>query len=225
MHEMAAALDELEADQKVSAIVLTGSEKAFAAGADIKELSQNQFPNVYSSNFLSQWSRISKCRIPVIAAVNGYALGGGCELAMMCDIIYAGAKAKFGQPEIALGIIPGAGGTQRLTRAVGKSRAMEMCLSGVPISAEEAVQIGLASRVFPPEKLVEESIKLAEKMGTHSRLALTICKEAVNTALETTLQEGLHFEARLFQLTFATKDKEEGTKAFLEKRTPNFTNQ
>jgi len=225
MIEVANALTEFQDDQTIGAIVITGSEKAFAAGADIKELSANRFPGVYKSNFLSHWNAVALCRIPIIAAVNGYALGGGCELAMMCDIIYAGTNAKFGQPEINLGIIPGAGGTQRLVRSVGKSRAMEMCLSGLPISAEEDQQIGLVSRVFQPDKVLPEAIKLAEKIASQSRLISMICKEAVNTAYETSLREGLHFEARLFQSAFATEDSKEGTTAFVEKRTPKFKNE
>lgn len=231
MVELTAALDAFEQDQKIAAVVLTGSEKAFAAGADIKEMQHITYAQCIRDNFLNGWSRVARLNKPIIAAVNGYALGGGCELAMMCDIIYAGDKAKFGQPEIAIGkqwcvggwpfswrtlmqhfffsisdagTIPGAGGTQRLTRAVGKSKAMEMCLTGNMIDAVEAERMGLVSKVFPAGELVDQAVALAEKIGTHSPLAVTLAKEAVNTAYETSLQEGLKFEKRHFHATFAT---------------------
>lgn len=225
MAELSTALDAYEKDDQVGVIVLTGSEKAFAAGADIKEMQNNTYSKCIRSNFLNDWSRVSRCQKPIIAAVNGYALGGGCELAMMCDIIYAGDKAKFGQPEIALGTVPGAGGTQRLTRVVGKSKAMEICLTGNMIDAQEAEKTGLVSKVFPADQLVTEAIKLGEKISTHSPLIVQLCKEAVNTAYETTLQEGLKFEKRTFHATFSTKDRLEGMTAFVEKRAPKFTSE
>ncbi|XP_014616227.1 PREDICTED: probable enoyl-CoA hydratase, mitochondrial [Polistes canadensis] len=225
MTELNEAIGELDENDNVGAIVITGSEKAFAAGADIKEMVNNTYSHSLKGNFLSFWNSVSKVVKPVIAAVNGYALGGGCELAMMCDIIYAGDKAKFGQPEIAIGTIPGAGGTQRLTRIVGKSKAMEIVLSGNPITAEEAEKCGLVSKVFPSDKVVQEAIKLGEKIASHSQLIVSMAKESVNMAYETTLQEGLHFEKRMFHGTFATADRKEGMIAFTEKRPPKFTNQ
>ncbi|XP_059475841.1 enoyl-CoA hydratase, mitochondrial-like [Neocloeon triangulifer] len=224
MNDVNAALGALEADESVGAIVLTGSEKAFAAGADIKEMQNNDFSSNIRSNFLCHWSNMSNTRKPIIAAVNGYALGGGCEVAMMCDIIYASDKAKFGQPEIAIGTIPGAGGTQRLTRVVGKSKAMEMCLTGNMIDAQEALKLGLVSKVVPADKLVEEAVKLGEKIASHSPLIVSLCKESVNAAYETTLEQGLRQEKRLFHATFATADRKEGMTAFVEKRPPKFTN-
>ncbi|KAK4873587.1 hypothetical protein RN001_012947 [Aquatica leii] len=206
MDEVTEALKKLDADESVGAIIITGSEKAFAAGADIKEMQNITYAQCITKNFLSGWDQITKVKKPVIAAVNGYALGGGCEVAMMCDIIYAGEKAKFGQPEILIGTIPGAGGTQRLTRSVGKSKAMEIVLTGNQVTAQEAEKMGLVSKIFPPEKLLDETIKLAEKIAANSPIALALAKESVNTALETTLAEGLHFEKRAFHGTFATKD-------------------
>ncbi|CAG0884414.1 unnamed protein product [Darwinula stevensoni] len=223
MKEVAMALDDLERDSAIGAIILTGSGKAFAAGADIKEMQNQEFSNVFGGNFLNHWTRISDCKKPVIAAVNGYALGGGCEMAMMCDIIYAGEKAKFGQPEIAIGTIPGAGGSQRLTRVAGKSKAMEMVLTGEMISAHEAEKMGIVSKVFPTEELLPAALKLAEKIASHSKIVTQMCKEAVNAAYETTLREGLHIERRLFHATFATRDRKEGMSAFIEKRSPKFT--
>jgi len=202
--------------------VLTGSEKAFAAGADIKEMLPLTFQNVYKGGFLSHWTRISAFKKPVIAAVNGFALGGGCELAMMCDIIYAGDKAQFGQPEITLGTIPGAGGTQRLTKIIGKSKTMELVLSGNKISAQEAQTSGLVSKVFPADKLIEESIKLAEKISSHSPIIVRMAKEAVNASLELSLSNGLQYEKKAFHQTFATADRKEGMSAFIEKRGANF---
>lgn len=224
MKELNTALDGYESDKSIGAIVITGSEKAFAAGADIKEMQSNTYSDCIMGNFLSDWTRVARCQKPIIAAVNGYALGGGCELAMMCDIIYAGDKAKFGQPEIALGTIPGAGGSQRLTRVVGKSKAMEMCLTGNMINAEEAEKMGLVSKVIPADKLLSEAVKLGEKISSHSGLIVQLCKEAVNTAYETTLQEGLKFERRTFHATFSTEDQKEGMTAFVEKRPAKFTN-
>jgi len=223
MDELIRALNEFDNDPKVGAIVVTGSEKAFAAGADIKEMQNREFQNNYKENFLGWWSNITLVRKPIIAAVNGYALGGGCEVAMMCDIIYAGDKARFGQPEITIGTIPGAGGTQRLTRAIGKSRAMEMNLTGVPITAEEASQWGLVSRIFPAASLVEEAVKSADKIASHSKIITQICKESTNSAYELSLHEGMRFEKRMFQSTFATNDRKEGMTAFVEKRKPNWT--
>lgn len=204
MKELSVALDTFEADKSVGAIVLTGSEKAFAAGADIKEMQNNTYSKCILGNFLNDWTRVAKCQKPIIAAVNGYALGGGCELAMMCDIIYAGNNAKFGQPEIAIGTIPGAGGTQRLTRVVGKSKAMEICLTGNMIDAQEAEKMGLVSKVFPSGDLVTKAVQLGEKISSHSPLIVQLCKESVNTAYETTLNEGLKFERRTFHATFST---------------------
>ncbi|KZS16779.1 Enoyl-CoA hydratase [Daphnia magna] len=223
MREVSDALDDLEKDKDVGAVIITGSEKAFAAGADIKEMQNNTFAHVYGGNFLNHWNRVAQCKKPVIAAVNGYALGGGCELAMMCDIILAGENAKFGQPEIAIGTIPGAGGTQRLIRSIGKSKAMEMCLTGLPITAQEAEKLGLVSRICAPKELVSEAVKMGEKIASHSKLIVAMCKESVNQAYETTLQEGLLFEKRTFHTTFATDDRKEGMTAFAEKRQPNFT--
>ncbi|XP_066027139.1 enoyl-CoA hydratase, mitochondrial-like [Pocillopora verrucosa] len=223
MSELQDALDDFETDKNVGAIVITGSEKAFAAGADIKEMQNLTYQKCLLGDFLAHWTRVARCKKPVIAAVNGFALGGGCELAMMCDIIYAGNKAKFGQPEILLGTIPGAGGTQRLPRAVGKSLAMEMILTGDPISAEDAQKSGLVSKVFPAEELVDEAIKTAAKISSLSKIAVQIAKEAVNTGYEMSLAEGLHFEKRMFHSTFSTDDRKEGMTAFVEKRKAEFT--
>ncbi|OCT72077.1 enoyl-CoA hydratase, short chain, 1, mitochondrial L homeolog isoform X1 [Xenopus laevis] len=223
MTELNQALDTFEEDPNIGAIVITGSEKAFAAGADIKEMQNRTFQECYRGNFLSHWNHVSFVKKPVIAAVNGYALGGGCELAMMCDIIYAGEKAQFGQPEILLGTIPGAGGTQRLTRAVGKSLAMEMVLSGDRISAQEAQQAGLVSKVHPVDSVVDQAIICGEKISRNSKLIVSIAKEAVSGAFELSLAEGNRLEKRLFHSTFATDDRKEGMTAFVEKRKANFT--
>ncbi|CAF3059726.1 unnamed protein product [Rotaria socialis] len=225
MKELSTVLESLDKDDKIGCIVLTGSTRAFAAGADIKEMQNNKLAQVVGSGFLDQWSAVARVKKPIIAAVNGFALGGGCELSMMCDIIYAGEKAEFGQPEIIIGTIPGAGGTQRLPRYVGKSKAMEMVLTGDRINAKEAEKIGLVSAVFPVDKLVDEAIKTAEKIASHSRIVVQLAKEAVNTAFETTLAEGNRFEKRLFHTTFGLADRKEGMTAFLEKRKPNFTGQ
>jgi enoyl-CoA hydratase len=223
--ELGQALDEFEGDDAIGAILLTGSEKAFAAGADIKEMKDRTFVDVYRSDFITRgWERIAQCRKPVIAAVAGYALGGGCEMAMMCDIILAAENAKFGQPEITLGVLPGAGGTQRLTRLVGKAKAMEMCLSGRMMDAAEAERAGLVSRVLPTEQLLEEALKLAERIAGMSAPIALMVKEAVNRAYETTLAEGIRFERRLFHAAFATEDQKEGMAAFVEKRQPAFKN-
>jgi len=224
MREVNDAVEKFEKDDNVGALVITGSERAFAAGADIKEMQHSNYSQNIKGNFLNHWNQVASCRKPVIAAVNGFALGGGCELAMMCDIIYAGDKAKFGQPEISIGTIPGAGGTQRLPRYIGKSKAMEMALTGLPITAQEAVEAGLVSKVFPADQLVAEAVKLGEKISSHSRLIVALCKESVNAAYETTLHQGLHFEKRTFHATFATDDRKEGMTAFVEKRAPTFTN-
>ncbi len=225
MTELGQAIDGFEADEAIGAIVITGSEKAFAAGADIKEMAGYTYMDVYKSNFITRnWERVARSRKPVIAAVAGFALGGGCELAMMCDFILAGDNAKFGQPEINLGIIPGAGGTQRLTRFVGKSKAMEMVLTGRNIDAQEAERCGLVSRVVPVAELVDEAIKVAERIAKLSQPVVMMAKEAVNRAYETTLEEGIRYERRLFHSTFATADQKEGMAAFSEKRQPDFKN-
>ncbi|KAK0405714.1 hypothetical protein QR680_018153 [Steinernema hermaphroditum] len=216
------SLDQLDNDKFIGAIVITGSERAFAAGADIKEMVGRDFASTFSNRFLEDWTKVTQVRKPVIAAVNGFALGGGCELAMMCDIIYAGDKAFFGQPEINIGTIPGAGGTQRLTRVVGKSLAMEMCLTGNRISAQEAKESGLVAKIFPAGKLVDEAIKLGERISAQSPLIVQMAKEAVNSAYEMTLKDGLQFERRFFHTTFATKDRKEGMTAFAEKRKPQW---
>jgi enoyl-CoA hydratase len=220
--ELGKALDVLEADAAIGAIVLTGNEKAFAAGADISEMKDKTYPDTYLEDFVTSWERVSYCRKPIIAAVSGFALGGGCEMAMMCDIILAADTAKFGQPEITLGIIPGAGGTQRLTRLVGKAKAMEMCLTGRMMDASEAERSGLVSRVLPAADLLDEAKKVARKIAGFSRPAVMMAKESVNKAYETTLKEGIQFERRLFQSTFASNDQKEGMNAFLEKRQPAF---
>lgn len=222
--ELTEAVSAYDSDDTIGAIVVTGSERAFAAGADIKEMINNNYSRNVKVGLLGQWDNLSKCKKPVIAAVNGFALGGGCELAMMCDIIYAGEKAKFGQPEISIGTMPGAGGTQRMSRSCGKSFTMEVCLSGNQITAQDALSRGLVSKVFPPEKLVDEAIKLAEKISEHSPLIVSLVKESVNYAYESNLSQGLQFEKKLFYSTFATDDQKEGMTAFIEKRKPNFTN-
>src|SRR6201997_2188315 len=219
--EIAAAVDDLEADDRIGCIVVTGSEKAFAAGADIKEMQPKHFIEMFASDFISiRGDRVAQCRKPTIAAVSGYALGGGCELAMMCDIIIAADAAKFGQPEITLGTIPGIGGTQRLTRAVGKSKAMDLCLTGRMMDATEAERSGLVSRVVPADKLMDEVMAAAEKIASMSQPAAGMAKEAVNRAFETTLAEGMNVERNLFHSTFALEDRAEGMAAFIEKRKP-----
>jgi enoyl-CoA hydratase len=219
--EIAAAVDDLEADDKVGCILLTGSEKAFAAGADIKEMQPKTFIDMFASDFTAiGGDRVARCRKPTIAAVSGYALGGGCELAMMCDIIIAADTAKFGQPEITLGTIPGIGGTQRLTRAIGKSKAMDLCLTGRMMDAAEAERSGLVSRVVPADKLMEEALAAAEKIAAMSHPAAAMAKEAINRAFETPLSEGMNVERNLFHSTFALEDRSEGMAAFIEKRKP-----
>lgn len=224
MEELSTALDAFEKDERVGCVVLTGSEKAFAAGADIKEMQPFDFTQAYLTDLITPWDRVARNRKPIIAAVAGYALGGGCELAMMCDFILAADTAKFGQPEITLGVMPGAGGTQRLTRFVGKSKAMEMCLTGRMMSAEEAERSGLVSRVVPADDLLEEALKVAEKIAEFSLPVVMLTKESVNRAYETTLAEGIRFERRVFHATFATEDQTEGMNAFIEKRAPQFRN-
>ncbi len=225
MTELTRALDDFEADDDIGAIVLTGNEKAFAAGADIKEMQAKNYIDAYLGDFITAgWERVASCRKPVIAAVSGYALGGGCELAMMCDFIIAADNAKFGQPEVTLGILPGAGGTQRLTRLVGKSKSMEMCLTGRMMDAQEAERVGLVSRVVSVSELVEDAVKTATKIAESSRPITMMVKESVNRAYETTLAEGVRFERRLFHASFATEDQKEGMAAFIEKRKPNFKN-
>jgi enoyl-CoA hydratase len=219
--EIAKAVDALEAEPKIGCIVVTGSDKAFAAGADIKEMQPKGFIDMFASDFAAiGGDRIAKCRKPTIAAVAGYALGGGCELAMMCDIIIAADTAKFGQPEITLGTIPGIGGTQRLTRAVGKSKAMDLCLTGRMMDAAEAERSGLVSRIVPADKLMEEVLAAAEKIAAMSQPAAAMAKEAINRAFETPLADGLNVERNLFHATFALEDRSEGMAAFIEKRKP-----
>jgi len=225
IEELGTALDDLEADDAVGAIVLTGSEKAFAAGADIKEMQPKSYMDCYLDDFITDgWERVAATRKPTIAAVAGYALGGGCEMAMMCDFIIAADTAKFGQPEITLGVIPGAGGTQRLTRFVGKSKAMEMCLTGRMMDADEAERCGLVSRVVPADELLDDALKTAGKIAAMSRPSVYMAKESVNRSYETTLAEGVRFERRLFHSCFATEDQTEGMAAFAEKRKPDFKN-
>jgi enoyl-CoA hydratase len=224
LSELLAAVEAFEADQKIGALVLTGSEKAFAAGADIKEMQSRGYAEMYLADFFSGWEQFTRLRKPIIAAVSGYALGGGCELAMMCDFIIAAETAKFGQPEITLGVIPGMGGSQRLTRFVGKSKAMDMCLTGRMMDAAEAERSGLVSRVVPAGELIEEALKAAAKIAVFSLPAVMMTKEAVNRSYETTLSEGLRFERRLFHSLFAFEDQKEGMAAFAEKRSANFQN-
>jgi enoyl-CoA hydratase len=221
--DIGSALDVFEGDDDIGAIVLTGSDKAFAAGADIKEMQDKTYMQAYRQDFITDgWERVAQCRKPVIAAVAGFALGGGCEIAMMCDFILAADNAKFGQPEIKLGIIPGAGGTQRLTRFVGKSKAMEMCLTGRMMDAEEAERAGLVSRIVPLADLVDEAVKVATEIAGMSHPIVMMAKECVNRAYQTTLSEGVLFERRVFHSAFATEDQSEGMSAFVEKRKPEF---
>ena len=227
MRELASALDAFEGDDNIGCMVVTGSDKAFAAGADIKAMKEKSYMDVFKEDFITaEWERISRCRKPVIAAVAGYALGGGCELAMMCDFIIAADNARFGQPEINLAIIPGAGGTQRLPRFVGKSKAMEMVLLGQArmMDAAEAERVGLVSRVVPVAELMNEAIKAAGKICELSLPVVMMAKESVNRAFETTLAEGVRFERRLFHSGFAVEDQKEGMAAFVEKRKPVFRN-
>jgi enoyl-CoA hydratase len=225
VREMGTALDGFEADEAIGAVVITGSEKAFAAGADIKEMQPQGYMDVYLGDFITKgWERVTTCRKPIIAAVAGYALGGGCEMAMMCDFILAADSARFGQPEIKLGTIPGAGGTQRLPRFVGKAKAMEMVLTGRMMDAAEAERAGLVSRIVPAAELVAEALKVAGEIAKLSRPSVMMAKEAVNRAYEATLAEGIRFERRLFHSTFALEDQKEGMQAFIDKRPPAFKN-
>jgi len=222
--EVIAALEAFDADPGIGAIVITGSEKAFAAGADIKEMQDKSYIDMYMADFFGGWEAMTRIRKPIIAAVAGYALGGGCELAMLCDFIVAADTAKFGQPEITLGVMPGMGGSQRLTRFVGKSKAMDMCLTGRMMDAAEAERSGLVSRVVPAGELIEEALKAAAKIAEFSIPAAMMAKEAVNRSYETTLSEGLRFERRVFHSMFALDDQKEGMAAFAEKRQPSFRN-
>ncbi|TBW07727.1 enoyl-CoA hydratase [Azotobacter chroococcum subsp. isscasi] len=224
MEELGEALRRFERDAAIRATVVTGNDKAFAAGADIVELQAKSFSDVYLEDFVTAgWEEVTRCRKPVIAAVAGLALGGGCELAMMCDFIVAADNARFGQPEVRVGTLPGAGGTQRLTRAIGKAKAMDMCLTGRSLDAEEALRYGLVSRVVPLERLLDEALSVAAQIAGHSAMAVRLNKEAVNRAHETTLAEGVRFERRLLHASFATEDRREGMQAFVEKRPPQWT--
>lgn len=222
--ELETALFGFEADEGIGCVVLTGSEKAFAAGADIKEMRDKDFAEAFLGDFLARWDSVTRARKPIIAAVSGFALGGGCELAMMCDFIVAADTAQFGQPEIKIGVIPGAGGTQRLTRAIGKAKAMDMCLTGRTMGAEEAERAGLVSRIAPAGDLIAEALKAAAAIAAMSAPAVLMAKEAVNRAFESTLAEGVRYERRLFYSLFATQDQKEGMTAFIEKRKPAFKN-
>ena len=224
LSELVAALGAFDADPAIGAIVITGSEKAFAAGADIKEMQHKTYVDAFLEDFFGGWDNVGRVRKPLIAAVAGYALGGGCELAMMCDFIIAADNAKFGQPEITLGVMPGMGGSQRLTRAVGKSKAMDMCLTGRMMDAAEAERSGLVSRIVPAGELLDEALAAATKIADFSLPSVMMAKEAVNRAFETSLAEGLRFEKRLFHSMFALDDQSEGMTAFVEKRKANFTN-
>ncbi len=223
MGELRDALKDLDAHDDVRVIILTGNEKAFAAGADIKQMADKSAVDMLKVDQFSTWDQIRKTHKPLIAAVSGFALGGGCELAMTCDMIVASETAKFGQPEIKIGVMPGAGGTQRLTRAIGKARAMEMVLTGKFISADEALAFGLINRVVPVEMYMYEAVSLAREIAAMSPVSARLAKESVNRAFETHLDEGLHFERKNFYLTFASEDQKEGMKAFVEKRKPDFT--
>jgi enoyl-CoA hydratase len=222
MEELVSAVTAMDSDPGVGAVVITGSGKAFAAGADIKEMAAQGYMDMYAADWFRGWEDLTRLRIPLIAAVSGFALGGGCELAMMCDFIIAGDNAKFGQPEINLGVVPGMGGSQRLTRAVGKAKAMDMILTGRFIDADEAERSGLVARVVPAADTVEEALKAAEVIASKSKPAAMLAKEAVNAAFETGLAQGVLFERRLFHSLFASEDQKEGMAAFAEKRQPEF---
>jgi enoyl-CoA hydratase len=223
--ELLSAVEAFDADANVGCILMTGSDKAFAAGADIKEMADQSYIDIFRADFTADYERLARVRKPIIAAVAGFALGGGCELAMMCDLIIAADNAKFGQPEIKLGVIPGIGGTQRLTRAVGKAKAMDLILTGRMMDAAEAERSGLVARVVPAASLMEEAMKVAETIAAMSQPSLIAAKEAVNRSFETSLAEGVRFERRVFHALFATKDRKEGMAAFIEKRPPRFTNE
>jgi enoyl-CoA hydratase len=222
--DLTAALDGFEADAEIGCIVITGSEKAFAAGADIKEMSGKTYMDMFANDFPASWERVARTRKPLIAAVAGFALGGGCELAMMCDLLIAADNAKFGQPEIKLGVIPGIGGTQRLTRAIGKAKTMDLCLTGRMMDVQEAERAGLVSRIVPLADLMSETLKAAETIAGMSLPTLMVAKESVNRSFESSLTEGLRFERRVFHGLFATEDQTEGMAAFVEKRPPQFKN-
>src|SRR6516225_7366402 len=222
--EVAAAVDAFEADDAIGCMVITGSEKAFAAGADIKEMAGMSYMDAFMGNFAATWDRVAHARKPVIAAVAGYALGGGCELAMQCDLIIAADNARFGQPEIKLGVIPGIGGTQRLTHAVGKAKAMDLVLTGRMMDAGEAERAGLVARVVPLQNLLDEALKVAATIASMSLPSVLAAKEAVNRAFQASLAEGIRFERRVFHSLFATRDQKEGMAAFIEKRPPKFEN-
>lgn len=225
MDALAAALSTFEGDSAIGCIVLTGDQKAFAAGADIRAIKDFDYMAAYQGDFITRnWESLRHCRKPVIAAVAGYALGGGCELALMCDTIYAAENARFGLPEVKLGTLPGAGGTQRLPRAAGKAKAMDLCLTGRFIDAAEAERCGLVARVFPTETLIQETLAVAQTIAGHSLPVLMMIKESINRAFETSLSEGLLFERRTFHASFALEDQKEGMTAFLEKRPPQFKN-
>ncbi|KAA0022412.1 enoyl-CoA hydratase [Antrihabitans cavernicola] len=224
LQELVVALDDLETDDGIGAILITGSERAFAAGADIKEMQPKSYMDMFMADFFAGWDRLASARKPTIAAVSGFALGGGCELAMLCDILLASDTAKFGQPEIKLGVIPGIGGSQRLTRAVGKAKAMDLVLTGRNMDAEEAERAGLVARVIPADELLDEALKTAETIASMSLPVAMVAKEAVNRSFETTLSEGVRFERRVFHSLFATEDQKEGMAAFVEKRAPEFKN-
>ena len=224
VRELSAAVDAFEADAGIGCMVITGSEKAFAAGADIKEMADKSFAEAFLGDFAANWDRVARARKPVVAAVAGFALGGGCELALQCDLIIAADTAKFGQPEIKLGIIPGIGGTQRFTRAVGKAKAMDIILTGRMMDAQEAERSGLVARVVPAASLIEEAVKVAETIASMSLPSVLGAKEAVNAAFETSLAEGVRFERRVFHSLFATADQKEGMAAFIAKRPPKFEN-
>jgi len=224
MRELAAAVDAFEADDGIGCMIITGSDKAFAAGADIKEMADKNFADVFSADFTAAWHRLAQARKPIVAAVAGFALGGGCELAQQCDIVIAADNAKFGQPEIKLGIIPGIGGTQRLTHAVGKAKAMDLILTGRMMDAAEAERSGLVARIVPLSGLFDEALKVAETIASMSLPSMLAAKEAVNRAFETAQSEGIRFERRIFHSLFATRDQKEGMTAFIEKRPPKFEN-
>lgn len=224
MHEVVSAVEDLDGDHGIGAILITGSEKAFAAGADIKEMQPKSYMDVYTEDLFSAWDRLSAARTPIIAAVSGYALGGGCELAMLCDVLIASDTAVFGQPEIKLGVIPGIGGSQRLTRAVGKAKAMEMVLTGRNMKVDEAERAGLVSRIVPAADLLDDAIATATTIAEMSLPIAMMAKDAVNRSFESSLSEGIRFERRLFHSTFATEDQKEGMSAFIDKRQATFVN-